>query len=79
MQTYRQQGKKSFPVWDTAWIMSYHPILPPKTVNGLSTTPLGRVPVTIQLGQAQYEDGLHIIQVYDNCEIVTNQMGAEAL
>jgi len=32
----------------------------PKTVNDLSMTPLGRVPVTIQLGQAQYEDKLHI-------------------
>jgi len=59
-QIYQQQGQKSYPVWDTTWITSYHPTLSPKTVNGLSMTPLGRVPVTIQLGQAQYEDELHI-------------------
>ena len=32
----------------------------PKTVNGLSMTPLGRIPVTIRLGQATYEDDIHI-------------------
>jgi len=32
----------------------------PRTVNGLSMTPLGRVPVTMQLGQVKYEDNLHI-------------------
>ena len=32
----------------------------PRTVNGTSMTPLGRVPVTIQLGKAVYEDDLHI-------------------
>ena len=32
----------------------------PKTVNGLNMTPLGRVPVTISLGQARYDDDIHI-------------------
>ena len=32
----------------------------PRTVNGTSMTPLGRVPVTIQLGKAVYEDDLYI-------------------
>ena len=32
----------------------------PRTVNGTSMTPLGRVPVTIQLCKAVYEDDLHI-------------------
>ena len=34
-------------------------ILTPKTVNGLNMTPLGRVPVTISLDQARYDD-IHI-------------------
>ena len=32
----------------------------PKTINELSMKPLGKVPVTIQLGQAKYADDLHI-------------------
>ena len=32
----------------------------PRTVNGTSMIPLGRVPVTIQLAKAVYEDDLHI-------------------
>ena len=32
----------------------------PRTVNGLSMMPLGKVPVTIQLGKATYKDDLHI-------------------
>ena len=32
----------------------------PRTVNGLSIMPLGKVPVTIQLGKAIYKDDLHI-------------------
>ena len=32
----------------------------PRTVNGTSMTPLGRIPVTIQLGEAMYKDNLHI-------------------
>jgi len=31
-----------------------------KTVNGLSMTPLGRIPVIIRLRQATYEDNIHI-------------------
>ena len=32
----------------------------PRTINGLSMMPLGKVPVTIQLGKAIYKDDLHI-------------------
>ena len=32
----------------------------PRTVNGLSMTPLGRLPVTITLGTKTYQDDLHI-------------------
>ena len=32
----------------------------PRTVNGLSITPLGRLPVTITLGTKTYQDDLHI-------------------
>ena len=32
----------------------------PRTVNGLSTTPLGRLPVTITLSTKTYQDDLHI-------------------
>ena len=32
----------------------------PRTVNGLSMIPLGRVPVTITLGEKTYHDDLHI-------------------
>ena len=32
----------------------------PRTVNGLSMTLLGKVPVTIQLGKAMYKDDLHV-------------------
>ena len=32
----------------------------PRTVNGLTMTPLGKVPVTITLGKQMYQDNLHI-------------------
>ena len=32
----------------------------PRTVNGLSMTPLGKVPITIKLGEAAYHDDWHI-------------------
>jgi len=32
----------------------------PRTVNGMSMIPLGKVPVTIKLGKTTYKDDLHI-------------------
>jgi len=51
-------GKRSLVPWDIDNILPSH--IAPKTVNGLSMTPLGKVPIAISLGQARYGDDLHI-------------------